>query len=189
VEAEQILRLAIAKAPPGISRPRLLEIAGELGLSAEQVTAAEEKILAQEREERERGQLRGRNVRELRDQGLLFAVVSGAVLAVDIFLNRAVTWSFWFVLVWGASLASRAARVYLSGPEGREREYRQWQVDRARHPLSDEHRRALDEIFTRFPGQKLQAVREMRDRFNLGLREAKDVVDRYDELYPNAFLG
>jgi hypothetical protein len=185
-EAERILRLAADQDPEGISRPRLVEMAAELGVSPEQVAAAEDELRTQERE---RQQLRIRRLRDLRERATLYVIGTGALVAADILLNRTVTWSYWLILVWGIALGGRAARVYLSSPERREREYRRWKDDRARHPLSDEYRRALDEIFTRFPGQKLQAVREMRDRFGLDLREAKDVVDRYDELYPNAFLG
>jgi ribosomal protein L7/L12 len=52
--------------------------------------------------------------------------------------------------------------------------------------LTDEQQMILGQIVQANPGQKLLAIRDVRDRLGLGLKEAKDAVDLYEKLHPEA---
>ena len=174
-EAAAILRLASQATVSGtVSRENLEAMASEIGLSAEALEQAEQKFLqeklAQEEKERDRRERRRQFVNRLtttlvavgalaffiaaRNGGVSFSPAPIVALFVILLLTRKKS---------GQQFRRRMAPLGLFVRDG----------------LDERTKRALDDIALTEPS-KLQAVRELRDRLNLSLLDAKEAIDAYE---------
>lgn len=188
-EAEEILRLAARKETDTIPRDRLIQMAAELGMSPEQVTRAEQEYLAKRDAEIERKKFEAHVLRDLWSHVATYVAVNGGLVLMDVVKDGQVDWAFWPLLGWGIGLACHIASVFWSSSDEEDRSFREWRANWERRPLTMEECHILDEFVPHHPGQKLLAIKELRDRLGIGLREAKDAVDQYAELNPAAFDG
>ena len=184
-EAEEILRLAARKESGGIPRDRLVTMAAELGISAEQIAHAEREFLAKRDAEVERRKGESQVLRDFWSHVATYALVNGGLVLMDIVPDGKIDWAYWPLLGWGIGLACHVVSVFWTGAnEAGSSSRGEWLVNQ---PLTNEQREFLDECAAKYPGQKLMWIKEFRDRYGLGLRESKDIVDQYSIAHPPAF--
>lgn len=187
-EAEEILRLATRKeATGGIPRDRLVEMAAELGLSPDQVQRAEQEYLATRDEEVERKKFESHVLRKLWSHVATYVAVNAGLVGMDLVADGRIDWAYWPLLGWGIGLACHIASVFWSSADDEAKTFREWKATHQRTPLTAEQRHVLDEFTLNGPTGQLLAIKELRERLGLGLREAKDATDRYAEANPDAF--
>lgn len=186
-EAEEILRLAARKESGGIPRDRLVQMAAELGMSPDQVVSAEQEFLAKRDEDVERKKFESHVLRELWSHVATYVAVNVGLLLMDAIPDGRVDWAYWPLLGWGIGIACHIASVFWSSADDEAKTYREWKASHEHEPLSLTQRQILDEIAPKYRGQKLMAIKELRDRTGVGLREAKEAVDLYDATHPGTF--
>jgi cation transport ATPase len=174
-EAEQILRLAARSEIGDVSQDRLLAMAGELGISPEQVASAERDY--REKREAERGQKESEAGarRMLWSHVTVYVAVLAWLASMDFIPHGTQDWWYWPLFVWSIILASQFANVFWPGLNSGAR-------TKAWAALNEGQRQILGEIVRAYPQQKLQAISEVRNRLGLGLREAMDAVDHYESI-------
>lgn len=120
-EAHEILRRAAGNVPgssssSGISRDNLLRTAAELGISPEDLEAAERQV----RIDRNRATLFAEFTRERRrafsTSLATYLIVNAFLLAVDL-LTGGGLWFYWPLLGWGIGMATEAFRTF--GPDSK----------------------------------------------------------------------
>lgn len=191
-DAEEILRLASRDAVAGgMSRERLMQTAAELGITPEAVARAEKQLTTKREADRiqlEEVELRKQFRKERRRS---FFNDLGSYLGVNTFMIgiwlftsgiHSYFWPGWVLGGWGIGLVSDFWDTFVAGDD--EKKFQRWLKRRNRTMgSSDIMLRAtpiLDEFFaTHHPDEKLNAIKELRDRLNLDLRDAKDAVDQY----------
>jgi hypothetical protein len=182
-EAEEILRLAARKESGGIPRDRLVQMAAELGISSEQIVHAEREFLAKRDAEVERRKGESQVLRDFWGHVATYAVVNGGLVLMDVIPDGQIDWAYWPLLGWGIGLACHIVSVFWSNADDAESSHK-WPEGRT---LTIEQREFLDECAAKYPGQKLMMIKEFQERYGLGLRESKDVVDHYWTANPRAF--
>ena len=186
-EAEQILRAAAQKSAGGgdISRDRLLQMAAEAGIEPEHVLKAELEIAAS----REDAQLNEEYRRKMRSAYLSELSSSISVVAVCTaiwFFSTQGTgyfWPMWVVLGVGIGLVSAFAPqmlpntlVYQAGLEKYKSTRR---TKRTPSKESEQIRALLEDYVAVDPKNKIGAIRLVRERTGMGLKEAKEEVESY----------
>ena len=151
--------------------------AAELGISEEHLAAAE----AEYRANVEKFEAMRAFKAERRNS---FFVSLVPFLAVNTFLAflslRDGKWWFLYVLgFWGLSLLKDAAQAF--GPH-REEDFAKWQADRNKL-FSKDYSSVIEEYRIKQGdpdlSRRIEAIKYLREHSDLGLKEAKDVVDRY----------
>ncbi|MGV3615923.1 MAG: 2TM domain-containing protein [Fimbriimonas sp.] len=188
-EAEQILRLAARSETGGISRDRLASMAAELGVSPDQLERAEREFLQTRQTETERKEFETHVFRDLWSHVAIYVAVNVGLIGMDLIPDGHWDWAHWPLLGWGIGVACHVASVFWSSADDEAKAFREWKAKRTVAPLSDEQRRVLDEIALSGTPGTLHAIKDLRDRLGLGLREAKDAVDQYEEIHPGIFRG
>ena len=186
-EAEQILRLA-SQTPSGeISHADLMRMAGELGLSPDRVERAAEEFRIQREAECERQAYRHHVRAELINHVSSYFAINAGLLAMDFFKDNRISWALWPVLAWGMFVVFHIVSVLFPSHEQREKGFREWKAKQKVLELTDRHRETLDEIALAEPKGKIEAIKELRERLSLGLKDAKDLVDQYETEHPGVF--
>jgi hypothetical protein len=187
-EAEEILRRAVSTTSTagGMSRDSLLQAAAELGVSAEAVDRAAAEVV-REREEKELVvQFRRHQRTELVGHAVTYLAVN---LGFILFMGFK-PWMWWMIGPWGLGLLGDIWQTFAIHSNDHQKEFEKWKRNRAGRRVLDspiaglgtasDISGALDEYFLAHdPGSKLEAVRFVRERSGLGLKEAKQAVDTY----------
>ena len=124
---QQILNLAIAQqADQGeFSRPQLVEIAAELGISRADLAAAEQRWGQQQDEiEHHRAFNRYRQANLHRQVGQ-YAIVNAGLLLLNL-ITGGNLWCLYVLLFWGLKLGLEAWNVYHTQGEAYEKAFRKW---------------------------------------------------------------
>lgn len=132
-DIEAILKIAVSQAG-GIEaqtlRERLMASASELGLTSEQVAAAESKWAAEEKERRDLAEFTAMRKRAFWGRASTVAVLSVFLIAANLFDDRSVDWAPWIVLILGVQLAMRAIGTFFPNSERFQRRYQKWRLTR-----------------------------------------------------------
>lgn len=186
-EAEQILRSAAKKSGTSteISRDRLLQMAAEAGIDAEYVLSAEMELSTI----REDGQIEEEYRQKMRSSYLAEVSSSAGVMAVCtaiwLFTSgwNSYFWPMWVLLGLLIGLGSAFApqmlpqtAVYQAGLEKYKASRRSKKSPNERSP---DIRSLLEDYVAVDAQNKIGAIKLVRERTGLGLREAKQEVDAY----------
>ena len=127
---QQILKIAMSRQGQSgdLTRSQLQEIADELGISEENLVAAEHDWDLQQQEREDRQAFDAYRHQQLR-QGVLQCLVVSLFLALsNILINHSISWSVYPILVWSFFLSLQAWRTYQYEGEDYDRAFRRWKL-------------------------------------------------------------
>ena len=196
-DAEEILKIASRETGTGgMSRERLLQTAAELGISAETVERAEEQMrLKREasREQEEDVELKRQFEGERRSKFLAdlwsYLGVNAGLIGIWWFSGSSYFWPKWVLLFWGIGVLVDFFGTFFNRDETK---FQRWKRRRHRKSMSsqqmgDQSTPILDEITSTGEVTKIEAIKTLRERLSLDLRDAKDVADQYEKENPGIF--
>lgn len=196
-EAEEILRIASRETGGGgMSEERLLQTAAELGISPDAVRRAEEQV----RLKRESDRVQSEDV-ELRKQFeaerkgkfmtdfLSYIAVNAGLVGIWWMSGANYFWPAWVMLGWGIGVATDFLQTFFNRDETK---FQRWKNRRHRKSMgsakmADRAAPVLDEITASGDVTKIDAIKTLRDRLQLDLRDAKDMADNYERQHPGIF--
>lgn len=198
-DAEEILRIASREASAGgMSRDRLVQTAAELGISPEAVAKAEEQLVLKREADRVRyedEELRAQFEKERKGSFitdlLSYLGVNAGMIGVWWFTGGLGTyfWPKWVLLFWGIGVATDFYNTFFNKDETK---FQRWKRRRHRKAMGSEQMGdrsipVLDELTASGEITKIEAIKELRDRLSLDLRDAKDMADQYEQRNPGVF--
>lgn len=193
-EAEQILRLAasLTSAAGSMSRERLFSTAAELGITPEAVEMAERQLAQQKTAKADRIEFDNLQRREFSGHLLSYTLVNGFLVAVNLMTSPGYFWAIWPILGWGLGLAFHFAGTFLTNSEGYQEEFEKWRAKKLRSAgKTSGDRKVLgnsDFLIEKYVNRqldrgrdisKLEAIKYLKEKADLDLREAKQAVDDY----------
>jgi len=193
-EAEQILRLAASFASPSgaMSRERLLATAAELGITPEAVEMAERQLAGQKSDAAERKEFDTAQRHEFYGHLVSYVLVNIFLVMINLVTDARFFWAIWVILAWGLFLAFHSVETFFRGSESYREEFEKWQTKRRRREARELEPHTVEEnsdfVIDKYVHKrldrgrdvsKLEAIRYLREKTNLDLREAKEAVDLY----------
>jgi hypothetical protein len=186
-EAEAILRLAAnSRGSGGVSRDQLRQMAAELGVGPDQLERAEQQYLASQAASEEQLAFRKHRRQEFIGHLATYCAINFGLLLMDVVPDGRLNWVLWPVLGWGIGLLAHAASFLFPGGQDHQTEFKKWQSAQ-RNELTEEEKLVLNDIVIGGAPGKINAIKELRERLNLSLVEAKQVADRYEAENPGIF--
>lgn len=195
-DAEDILRIASREAGAGgMSRDRLLQTAAELGIPPEAVDRAEQQLAKQRETERLEGEdavLRQQFESERKGKFwtdfLSYIGVNAGLIGIWFMTGAGYFWPGWVLAGWGVGVISDFFQTFFNRDEAK---FQRWKR-RTHNKLASakskvEAAPVLDEIVGAGEISKIEAIKELRERLSVDLREAKQIADRYEEQHPGIF--
>ncbi len=127
-DIQQILNLAIARQSDGgeLSREQLVEIAGELGISAETLLQAEQDWLLQQEERQKHREFNLYRHSQLKKRFGKYSIVNLFLVCLNLLTVGHLSWSLYILLFWGFGLALSAWNTYQLQGEDYERAFQRW---------------------------------------------------------------
>lgn len=131
-DAQQILQRAIARqAETGeLSRQQLLEIAEELGISPETLTAAEQEWIQHQQETTDKALFNQERRRRFRQDLAKFGIINTLLIGMNLATTHQLGWSLYVVFIWGIAIALSAWRTFQVDGDDYERAFQRWQIKR-----------------------------------------------------------
>ncbi len=129
-DAQGILQIAIAqKAENGeLSRVQLFEIAAELGISEQDIAAAEQQWLANRGESSQKLAFNNYRRRKLQKNVTKYAIVNTFLVLLNLAGSHELSWSLFILLTWGLGLSLNAWNVYQIQGEDYEEAFQRWRL-------------------------------------------------------------
>ncbi|MGE5659656.1 MAG: 2TM domain-containing protein [Actinomycetota bacterium] len=129
-DAQAILQLAIARRQEvgELSRTQLFEIAAELGISPEDVVAAEQEWLTHSAEDREKQVFNSYRRNKLRKNFVKYGIVNSFLLLFNLVSMGGLSWSLYILLAWGLGLSLTAWNTYQIEGEEYEQAFQRWRL-------------------------------------------------------------
>jgi hypothetical protein len=196
-DAEEILRIASREsAASGMSRDTLMKTAEELGISPDAVARAEEQLVMKRQADRiqeEDKELRKQFEDERRGKFMAdlwsYFGVNAGLIGIWWFTGHGYFWPAWVLFCWGIGVAADFASTFLAKDEAK---FQRWKRRRQRksigtQQIGDQSTPVLDEITASGEISKIEAIKELRERLSLDLRDAKDMADQYEQKNPGVF--
>ncbi len=201
-EAEEILQMALAKSPTSgaITRERLEQTAAELGISPEALIEAEKTWKAQKTDAEEFALYQQDRRRAFQSHLFTFIAVNLFLFAINALTGFDTLWFLYPLLGWGIGMAIHSM-TYFTHQNSRQGEFIEWKrkqqiaqiapvpmlaVPNPDQILYDMVR--MEQLAGRVPIGKLMCIKMLRDRSGVGLKEAKESVDRFASAYPGLLL-
>ncbi|MGB3511434.1 MAG: 2TM domain-containing protein [Microcoleaceae cyanobacterium] len=129
-DAQQILQIALARRSEGgeLTKAQVSEIAQEMGISTEELAAAENEWLSHRGEFQEK-QVFNQIRREKLKQGLIkYAIVNSFLLLLNLVTAHALSWSLPILFLWGLWLALDAWKTFQLEGEDYEKAFQRWRL-------------------------------------------------------------
>ena len=195
-DAEEILKIASREAgTAGMSHERLLETAAELGISPDAVKRAEEQLIKQreaERVESEEAVLRAQYESERKGKFwsdmLTYIGVNAGLVGIWWFTGRSFFWPGIVMASWGIGVVTDFIQTFFNPDEAKFQRWKRRTHNRlASAKVKSEAAPLLDEIVSSGEVSKIDAIKELRERLSVDLREAKQIVDQYEQQHPGIF--
>jgi hypothetical protein len=128
-DIEQILRIAVSKAGVGDNRSlreRLMMTANELGLSEEQVIAAEKEWEERKLQQRELSEFMEKERTSFFGHLTGYLIVNAFLIGIDVISDGRFEWAMWPLLGWGIGLAFHAVATFFQKSEMFQEEFQEW---------------------------------------------------------------
>ncbi len=193
-EAEEILRVASRSSHPGdegMSRRRLMETAAELGITPEQVLAAEQEVLQKQEQEAFRAEYHAQNIVDFKGHLATYLAVNAVLVAIWLSQSHVVAWmSFWPIYTiagWGLGVILHARATFNRESEEYQAGYEKWLEKKLRKQkrkqlsmqIQTKVESLISEILTVNPRGRSSAVSTLREQIGLHATEAKKAVDDF----------
>jgi len=129
-DAQGILQLAIARRQDEgeLSRVQLFEIAAELGISEQDIVAAEQQWLATRGEFQEKLVFNSYRRGKLRKNLTKYGIVNTFLVLFNLAGSHELSWSLFILLTWGLGLSLNAWNVYQTEGEDYEQAFQRWRL-------------------------------------------------------------
>ncbi len=196
-DAEEILRIAAREAAAGgMSRERLLQTASELGISPETVERAEEQMRLKreaDRVQEEDRELRKQFQAEQRSKFMTdfwsYIGINAGLIGIWALTGSNYFWPAWVLVCWGMGVVVDFFMTFLNSDETK---FQRWKRRRHRKSMSSSQMGAqsaplLDELVSAGKIGKIEAIKTLRERLSMDMRDAKDVADQYERDHPGVF--
>ncbi len=131
-DVQQILQRAIVRqAETGeLSRQQLLEIADELGISLETLTAAEQDWALHRQETATKDMFEQERRRRLRQNLVKYGIVNTMLVGMNLATAHTLNWSLYVLFGWGTAIALSAWRTFQTEGDDYDRAFQRWQLKR-----------------------------------------------------------
>jgi len=128
-ELQEILNLAIARQgnDTKFNRDQLLEIASELGISAQDLQLAEKEWLVKSGEQKERQSFDLYRRKNLQKKFLGYVLINGFLVTINLATLSTISWAWYILGFWGLSLGIKAWHVFNTNPEDYDEAFYAWQ--------------------------------------------------------------
>ncbi len=142
-EAQAILQIAIARHTEEgeLSRPQLLEIAAELGISAKLIAEAEREWRLQQSEKLDRQAFNEFRQHRFQSHLLRFAITNTVFMTLNFMASDTLSWSLYILVLWGAGLGWHAWHTFYPNDHRYHDEFEKW---RRRQQLKRSFNRFVD---------------------------------------------
>lgn len=129
-DAQAILQLAFSRKEEDgeLSRSQLWEIATELGISPEDLQAAEGEWLANRGEFQEKQAFNSYRKNRFKHRLVKYVIVNGFLIVLDVVATGGLSWSAYILLAWGLGLSLDAWKTYQTSGEEYDRAFGRWQL-------------------------------------------------------------
>ncbi|WP_333307028.1 MULTISPECIES: 2TM domain-containing protein [unclassified Microcoleus] len=129
-DAQGILQLAIARRQDEgeLSRVQLFEIAAELGISEQDILAAEQQWLATRGEFQEKLVFNTYRRRKLQKNVTKYGIINTFLVLFNLAAAHELSWSLFILLTWGLGLSLNAWNVYQTEGEDYEQAFQRWRL-------------------------------------------------------------
>ncbi len=129
-DAQGILQIAIARREDEgeLSRVQLFEIASELGISEQDIVAAEQQWLATRGEFAEKLAFNGYRRGKLQKNVTKYGIINSFLVMLNLAGSHELSWSLFILLTWGLGLSLNAWNVYQTEGEDYEQSFQRWQL-------------------------------------------------------------
>ncbi len=129
-DAQGILQIAIARRQDEgeLSRVQLFEIATELGISEQDIVAAEQQWLATRGEFAEKLAFNGYRRGKLQKNLTKYGIINSFLVLLNLAGSHELSWSLFILLTWGLGLSLNAWNVYQTEGEDYEQSFQRWQL-------------------------------------------------------------
>ncbi|TAG97316.1 MAG: hypothetical protein EAZ18_03230 [Oscillatoriales cyanobacterium] len=130
-DAQAILQIAIAQKEENgeLSRVQLFEIAAELGISEQDIAAAEQQWLANRGESSQKLAFNNYRRRKLQKNVTKYAIVNTFLVLLNLAGgSHELSWSLFILLTWGLGLSLNAWNVYQTQGEDYEEAFQRWRL-------------------------------------------------------------
>lgn len=190
-DAQKILQMAARHGGGGMTHAQLVEAAAELGIPSSAVEQAAEDLRLKREEEVLRQEFRRKRKRNEINEWTSYLSTCLVCVAVWFFTTRGngYFWPMWVAGPWGAfKLIGTLTNWVRSEREEFDefvRRRREEQATRPALPMAEVD--ALLESLAALGTNKIEAIKEVRQRFRTDLKDAKDLVDAYERKNPGAF--
>lgn len=148
-DVQQILQRAMTRHQDGgeLTREQLLEIAGDLGITTDDLVAAEQEWLSHKEEYQD--QLMFNQVRreQLQQSVVKYGIVNTFLVMLNVVTVHTISWSLPILILWGLGLTLRAWKTSQTQGEAYQQEFQRWrlkkQVEQSIGNLTDKLRKVL----------------------------------------------
>ncbi|MDY7003519.1 MAG: 2TM domain-containing protein [Cyanobacteriota bacterium] len=129
-DAQQILQIALARRSEGgeLTRAQVLEIAHEMGISPEDLTAAEQEWLSHRGEFQEKQVFNQVRRDKLKQSLIKYGIVNSFLLLLNLVTAHTLSWSLPILFLWGLLLALYAWKTFQLEGEGYEKAFQRWRL-------------------------------------------------------------
>jgi hypothetical protein len=129
-DAQAILQIAIARRQDEgeLSRVQLFEIAAELGISEQDIAAAEQQWLANRGEFQEKLVFNSYRRRKLQKNLTKYGIINTFLVLLNLAAAHELSWSLFILLAWGLGLSLNAWNVYQTEGEEYEQAFQRWRL-------------------------------------------------------------
>lgn len=129
-DAQQILQIALAHHSEGgeLTKAQVLEIAQEMGISPEELTAAEQEWLAKRGEFQEKQTFNQLRQNQLKQSLIKYAIVNSFLMLLNLVTAHTLSWSLPILLLWGLWLALDAWKTFQLEGEEYEKAFQRWRL-------------------------------------------------------------
>lgn len=127
-DIQQILNIAIARQSDGgeLSREQLIEIADELGISAENLLEAEQEWLIQQEQRQKHREFNFYRHNQLKKRAGKYLIINSFLVGLNVLTAGELSWSLYILLFWGLGLGLNAWNTYQLEGEEYERAFQTW---------------------------------------------------------------
>ena len=129
-DAQAILQIAIARREDEgeLSRVQLFEIAAELGISEQDIVAAEQQWLANRGEFQEKLVFNTYRRGKLQKNVTKYGIINTFLVLFNLAGSHELSWSLFILLTWGLGLSLNAWNVYQTEGEDYEQAFQRWRL-------------------------------------------------------------
>jgi hypothetical protein len=129
-DAQEILKLAIARREDKgeLTRAQLVEIATEMGVSQEDLLAAEQEWFLDRGDVQERKNFKDYREAIFKQNLERFLIVNAFLIVLNLVTAGTLSWCWYILIIWGLGLTLNAWQTFKSNTEEYEKAFQRWKL-------------------------------------------------------------